>query len=237
MEYMTRCLETIAAYDMNQAEADAYKICCIYHELARRTFPNYRHYPKTNKDPRKTTLFKYCYKLIKDTKGKLKSSEWVFYVKAQMDVMKSLGRDGDIPLIQPACLVGEKAWRRWMLWKKFYNIKLKKFDDAQEAVVQLHSEPSVKAMLLKDKQFLESRIPDLSKDTLSKSMESGHLKLWIATRQLCGYYAILSPVVNEWLKQKNITSYQAFSLDLEYYRPGITPAIEAFFKEHFQYEF
>ena len=227
--FFMQCLETISQYNMAPAEAVAYKLCCLYQLNAKKAFPEYFH-PRMGKgDPRKTSLFKYCYKLINDTQNKLDPKEYNLYIKAQMDIFRALGGDGVGPLVQPSCLVGEKAWKRWLVWKRHYEIKKRQFNEANE-VVDIHRPENVKNQLNKTKEFLELRLKGLTKENLVAAFNDRRMPLWIKTHQITPYYVLLSPLVTDWLAQENLT-IDVFQLDLDYFRPGITPEIVDFFNQ------
>jgi len=62
-------LELIIKYKMNDMESKAYKIALIWQEECRKEIPNEQYIRlKKNSDPRKSILFKHCYKLAKETK-------------------------------------------------------------------------------------------------------------------------------------------------------------------------
>lgn len=209
-------LNTIAQYDMNQEEATAYKLACLYQSIAQKVFPDYFHYRFGKSDPRKTSLFKYCYKLLQDTKEKLNPAEYSLYIRAQMDIFKALAKDGDQPLVQPSCLVGEKAWNRWLVWKKHYEIKKKKFAAGSD-VVDVHKPEMVKHQIKSSHEFLVKRLGNIEK--IQEAISDKRMMLWVKTHQVSGYYAAASPLL------RNLD----FGIDLDYYRPGITPEIEKYF--------
>lgn len=229
---METCLSIMAEYEMTQDEATAYKLCCIYHDAVLDTFPNYRHYKMPKGDPRKTSLFKYCYKLIQETKNKLKPPEYVLYIKAQMDVLKAITKEGDLPLIQPGCLVGEKAWTRWLMWKRRYEIKKKKFQETTFKPNMDH----IKADLNGAKEFLNRALGGLTKEKIVESLDKHDMLLWVGRGQVSAYYFLLSPVVQNWLKSKKIEHLPPIHLDLDYFRQNITPEIKKHFEEQFSYE-
>ena len=62
-------LDAIVEHNMTPIEAKAVKIGIIWMKLSKEVFPNYNHMRVKKGDPRKSALFRYCYKLIKETKG------------------------------------------------------------------------------------------------------------------------------------------------------------------------
>lgn len=230
-----QCLEIISWYNMTPEEATAFKLSCIYREIAKKVFPEYRH-PRLGKgDPRKTSLFKYCHKLIQDTKGQLQPKEYSLYIKAQLEIFKGIGKiNGEIPLVQPSCIVGPKAWKRWLLWKKYYELKKNRFQSADK-IIEAHKPEYVKKQLEKTKVFLNKRTGDINQEKINQLLDDGRLVLWVKTQQVSPYYAILSKTIDHWL-QKNNKSFDIFEVDINYYRPGVTENIREFFVKLFEFE-
>lgn len=213
-------LELILKYKMNDLEAKAFKICLMWQDLCKKEFPNERYLKiSTLKDPRKTTLFKYAYKLIRETKGLLNSDkEYYIYILAQLQIMK-LMKEGEIhALIEPQILVGDKAWKRWKIWKKKYDKKINEIKDYRD-VGLVTSERQIKIELKRTLEFLSKKDYSLIKKE--------DFERWASTKQISPYYVILSPFA-----KKFITEF-----DNELYRPSITPKIEEFFKKEFSHEF
>jgi hypothetical protein len=237
MNLAIRCLETILDYNMTAHEAKSYKILCIYIESVKRIFPDFFiRYPKG--DPRKSYLFKVCYKLAGDTTHPITDSDYPLYVIAQLDIIRrnteAHGKDAHI---SPACIVGEKAWARWCVWKKIYDKTLeRKADTAAEAGVDPNRYELVIAQLRQDKTFLVSKIPELTAESVTQAIEGRAMLRWVATKQISPYYAIMSLVLNKWLKEHNLTLDSMFNLDFELYRPAITPEVQSFYHANFPYE-
>lgn len=216
-------LELIIKYKMSDLEAKAYKICLMWHDLCKKEFPNERHVKiSKNKDPRKTTLFKYCYKLIRETKGLLSNDkEYYLYITAQLQIMK-LMKEGEIhALIEPQILVGEKAWKRWKLWKKKYDKKLRSIQTAEELGITTNKS-RIKIELRNTKKFITQSNIDVESVDLLKLQSNG---------QISSYYIALSPLARKNINRNNI------KFDYDLYKPSITPEIEEFFKKEFEYEF
>ena len=241
--FLEQFLETIMKYKMTPAEAKAYKLCCLYQDSLVAVFPNYslgreyNFYNKPKSDPRKYTLFKYCYKLIRETQHKLKDAEYVYYIRAQFDIINAIATKNQTePYIDPNCLVGEKAWKRWLVWNRLFE----KRKNAPLSSTQLQfsqDEEKVKGLLLKSKEFLKSKFENLTKEVILKSIQDRVLFRWVASHQMCEYYPLLSPILNSWLESSKLTLDSVFYIDFDHFKPHITPAIEEYFKNEFKYEF
>lgn len=219
-------LEPILKYKMDNLEAKAYKIALIWEDECSKEIKNEQFVKiKKNSDPRKSTLFKYCYKLAKETKGIIEDKEIHLYVRAQIQILKSINEGQIHALIEPHCLVGEKAWKRWKFWRFVYIKKLNKICTSEDLGI-LSREGKVKAEIASTYEFLNN------KDCLSFSnFKNGDIKNWVSNGQISYFYIILSPWIKKVFKDND------FEFDKVYFRSSITPSIELFFKEIFNHEY
>lgn len=213
---------------MNDMEAKAFKIGLIWDDECSRNLPEEQHEKfKPGKDPRKTNLFRHCYKVAKETFGLIPDSEIQLYIRAQIQILKSI-REGKVhALITPHCLVGERAWKRWKLWKRLYDKSLSKNPTSEEIGIMI-KESMVRGELIRALSFMESKgLKDEEKYRSSKQ----DLARWASTGEISPFYFVLSPRIRLMFKEGEIT------VDYSLYRPSITPALEAMFKEKFSHEF
>jgi hypothetical protein len=221
-------LADILHYQMNADEARAYKIAALWIELSRKAFPRYHHVGMPRRrDPRKSLLFKYAYKLLRETKGIIPDDEYCLYVQAQLDVLKALTAGKDGPRVEINCLVGDKAWRRWKLWKKHYdkNVRGLQTTDSLKGDSRMICHELDNARTYLDAMF-NGQVPGEAEYSVRKA----DLARWVAVGRLSPYYAVLSPWVKKHVDLKNM------SLDLGVYQKDITPGIEAHFKRLFPHE-
>lgn len=217
-------LELIIKYGMDDFEARAYKLILLYEDLCQREFPNELHTKiSKNKDPRKTTIFKYCYKLIKETNGIFKEKDYYLYILAQLQILK-LVKDGNIhALISPQILVGDKAWKRWKIWKRIYDKKMNRIKTSEDEGI-LSNENKIKIELKKTLQFLQKNKCLCEFEIYNKMKD---IKRWMSTGQISPYYVVLSPILSKF----------DLNIDFSLYRPSITPNLENYFKKEFSHEF
>lgn len=218
-------LEPIIKYGMNDKEAKAFKVAVIWQEECRNEIPNEPFAKlKTNSDPRKSTLFKYCYKLVSEMKGILDDKDLRLYVRAQIQILKSI-REGSVhALVEPHCLVGEKAWKRWKVWHRMYKKKLNRSLTSEQVGLST-KESKVIVELKKTKEFLISRGCD-ERFKLLENMRN--MERWTKNGEVSYFYILLSPWMKGYLNN--------FSFDQTYYRSSITPKVEEFFNEEFSHE-
>ncbi len=211
-------LEIILKYKMNEIEKKAFKIGLIWEKLCEKEFPDEVHskFPK-NKDPRKSTLFRYCYKLANETKGLLENKEYYYYVLAQLRIFKLLEKNKVHALIGPQILVGDKAWKRWQFWKSKLIKKINEVSDASEMKI-LTNENEIKKQLINTKNFL--------KELDYEKIDSKKMKYWIYHRKVSPFYVTMSDFCKKYVD----------NFDYNLYKPSITPLIEDFFEKEFEYE-
>lgn len=222
----TKFSEFILKYKMSPLEIKALNIAFLWEKYCNLEFPNERHAKlRKNTDPRKSTLFKYCYKLAKEIKNIIPDEEIKLYVKSQLQILKLIN-DGKIhSLIEPQILVGDKAWKRWTLWKKSYDKKINKHLNYEQLGIAT-SVSKIKVLLNKDFEFLNKNKCQNIK-IFKEMVEDKSFERWISNGQISPYYLILSP-----------RTYNLINLiDIKLYRPSITIKVEEFFKEKFNHEF
>lgn len=222
-------LEPIIKYRMDAMESKAYKIALMWQDECRREIPGEPHArisPKS--DPRKTTLFKYCFKLARETSGILAEPDLLLYVRAQIQILKDI-KDGDVhALIEPHCLVGDKAWRRWKVWKARYDKKMS-IPAGNPAAPPKPSEGKIRAEISSTLDFL-SRMGCLDLDSMYGRKDD--LVRWIRGGEVSCFWAVLSP----WAR-KVLGEHAEVGFDHVYYRSATSPDTEAHFREVFAHEF
>ena len=209
--------DPIFEYNMNLEEMQAYKIGLLWMSLCQKIFPDYRHdskYPKKG-DPRKSSLFKYSYKMLRETKGKIK--DYNLYLTAQLQMLKSIQIGDTYPLISCWSMCGEKAWKRWTIWeRKFNNIsKSKTLQDVNLDKVDITES---KNELNKTKEFLEKKIKITAQD----------VERWIVLGKVSGFYASISPWVKKYCKLDNV--------DLSHYKENMSDELKDHFNKLFPNE-
>jgi hypothetical protein len=227
-------LEVILEYEMKPLEAKAYKLCVLWDTLVRKEFPGERYTKLRRKgDPRKSTLFKYCYKLVRETNGLIPNNEYKIYIMAQLHVLK-LQNDGKVhALIDPCILVGDKAWKRWKLWKKYYDHQLSRPKTEEESDIK-EKKSRVLINLNQTKKFLEKE-GVVSLEKLKEKLADLSLIRWISLGKISPHYAILSPWISKALDGKTLED--VFLFDLSVYHQSIDDDVRKWFSKNFSEEF
>ena len=227
---MSDRLQDILIYNMTEEEARAFKVCMLWEETIQEELPGYQTSKLSKKgDPRKCSLFKYCFKLIRETKGLLKNEEYRLWVRAQVQVMKNI-TDGRVhALVDEKILAGDKAWVRWKMWKSKYDKKINK-----PAVAEVKESLTViKGELKRTRKFLESQYQGMpSLQEIERNINDRMIIRWLTLGKVSPYYVLLSPLVRK--AMSGTTFEDQFVFDLAFYKNCITPEVEKFFEEEIE---
>lgn len=231
-------LIAIVEYGMNDLEARAYKISLLYLEKASKLFPNEVHYKVPTGDPRKSYIFKHCYKLLRLHGQELLENDIKLYVHAQLDILKHITQGQEHPRIAPDILSGPKAWNRWLLWKRKYD-KIKKFSSTPTVaqVINKNREKEALELLSKTKMFFDMLFQPIKREDIVAGLESGDFWLWVRWGKVSYYYLLTSPLVKDWLEKAKVSLIDKVNFDLPAYQEGITEQVKIYFEKEFKHEF
>ena len=223
--------DAVVEWNMTEQEAQAFKLACTWEEVTHRFFPRQKlaHLPKYG-DPRKSTLFRYCWRLRRETRGLLREDEYKFYIIANLQIIQANnGR------IEPNAICGDKAWVRWKIWKRLYEKKLAE-KQGEKIPDQVTFSPKIMMELDCSKRLLfEKSDGDPTPDKMQQFAEEGSLKIWCGTSRLSIYYFLLSPIACRYVDINDLA--KEFSLDLPLYKEKISPEVESYFRKEFAHEF
>ena len=222
----------ISHWHMTEIEAKAYKIARIWTIQVLRIFPDLTIYSKLPKsgDPRKSYVFKFCWKLVCLTRGLLQENEYKLYVIANLQILKVHKGHVDIN-----ALCGDKAWYRWLVWKRHFEIK-----SQQMAGDRLLEEKQVDKKFFKEvgltKKFLFEKCdgePTLEK--LQSFFSTPKMKMWVGASKVTPYYLILSPWVATVCDKTKLLD--KFQIDAGVYEQKLDEAAVKHFRKEFGHEF
>lgn len=224
-------IDAIEIYNMDELEARACHIASLWLEQSRKAFPDYRHSRMKKGDPRKSLIFKISYKLARETNGVLDPKEYQLYVRAQLDVLKYINSGKDHPLIDANCLVGERAWNRWKMWKKRYeSIKKKPQETTASGIGYQKAIDGIE----KTKEFLTKTFnSDLSFEKYHESYINNNIFRWITLGKISPYYLTLSPFISKLFNEQD---YKKINFDINVYKSCINENVKQFFAKTFPFE-
>lgn len=224
-------VDAIELYRMDDLEGKACHITQMWLEQSRKAFPNYRHARMKKGDPRKSLIFKIAYKLARETQGVLEFQDYSLYIRAQLDVLKYINSGKEHPLIDANCLVGEKAWKRWKLWKKRYDTLKNK---PQETVATGIGFQKAMDGIEKTKEFLTKTFnSDLSFERFKESYINNNIFRWISLGKISPYYLAISPFVKNLFSEHD---FKKINFDINVYKNCINETVQAFFVKSFPNE-
>lgn len=227
---MNKRLDDVFEYEMTQYESDALQLAITWEEQTKRMFPKERlsRLPKKG-DPRKSELFRWCWKVLRETRGLLEEKEYKLYIIANLTIISHWnGR------VCPNALSGDKAWVRWRIWKRLYD---KKQCELQGIVAapQIVISPKIVRELDCTKRFMHEQCDGQpTYEKLEEFYKSGKLKRWILSSKISIFYLVLSPFITKLGKLEELRKKCGF--DPKVYSDMVTPDVQLHFKTEFPYE-
>lgn len=231
-------LETILEWKMNIEESEVFHIALAYEEEYKRMFSgevdgqSFRRnsLPRRN-DPRKSNLFRQCWKLRRETRGLLEKYEYKNYIHANIFIIKAHGGS-----IEPNCITGDRSWIRYKFWKRRYDQKMADIIVQAPPPSVSTTSPKIIVEIDRTRKFLFEKCdgkPTFEK--IEQFINCGFFKIWVATFKISPYYLILSPFV-EMTQSKDSLFYFCSSSE-SLIREKITQEIKDYFRHEYKHEF
>lgn len=224
-------LDAVFEWKMTNQEAEAFKLCLIWEDETKKAFPQMKlaRIPLKG-DPRKSDLFRHCWKLARETRGLLKPEEYKLYIKGNLQIIRAHnGR------IEPNAICGEKAWIRWKVWQRLFNKKQAEVK-GEELPVDIAISPKIVSGLDRTKHFLFEKFdgaPTLEK--VKEAITKNKMKLWLGMAKISHYYLVLSPWVAQVCDIKKLEEKYVF--DSTVYLNNLDDKVKQFFKKEFAHEY
>lgn len=232
-------LESIIDWNMTPEESEVFQICLIYEQEFKKLFEKTTdgqiariNFLTNKKDPRKSSLFKYCWKLRRETRGLLEMNEYRHYIYANLYIIDQFkGR------IAPNCITGDKAWIRYKLWKRHFDKKMDELGAKMSDNSENTTDPKIMTEIDRTKKFIFEKCngETPTKNFIKTSVDNNFIKLWVAAGKISPYYIILSPYVAK-ICDINVILKSCPSSP-EVYKSKITNNVINYFKKEFNYEF
>lgn len=231
--------DAIFQWNMSASEAAAYKLAVLYEEEFHKICKDggidggtYRRntIPKRG-DPRKSNLFRHCWKLRRETRGLLQPEQYRLYIQANLTIIKlNNGR------IEPNAICGDKAWIRWKVYERWYNNKLADINHATPPPSATGVNPKIIREIDKTKKFLFEKCDgEPTVEKITSFVENGIMKLWVMTGKVSKYYVVLSPFVRSCCK---IDPYcESCGFDAMLIQEKTTQEVREYFNYEYRHEF
>lgn len=228
----------IVEYKMTGQEALAYKMALMYQEEFHKKFHETdlidgsvwrRNKLPNSGNPMKSNLFRYCWKLLRETRGILLPDEHRLYIRAQI---MGVGNKKDAH-IEPNILVGDRAWWRWNVYKWLWEKKMADINSEEPPPSALTTDPKIAKELVFTKKFLFEKFDgEPTKDKVTEAATSPVFRFWIMQGKVSKYYIVMSP----WMKEHIETLAQTCNFDPKVFSSKVTESLREYYDREFEYE-
>lgn len=229
----------IFEWNMTRDEAEIYKLAVIYEEEFKKMFDDQPDIDKSmfrpntitkKSDPRKSNVFRYCWKLRRETRGLLEFQDYRHYIRANLTVLQAHKTN-----ISPQMICGDKAWIRWKVWKRIFDRKMAEIASTPPPPSVSTTDPKLIREIDRTKKYLFERCegsPTCEK--IKEFIDNGFMKIWVMTSKVCPYYVVLSPFVAKSCDVSKLAESCAF--DPALIKEMITQQVKDYFAHEFTHE-
>lgn len=232
-DHYAQRLTAVLDYGFSRAEADAYRLALIWEDETRKMFPELKlaRLP-AHGDPRKSSLFRFCWKLWRETRGLLPLDEYQWYIRANLKILKHFNAR-----ITPNGICGDKAWIRYKVWKREFDKKDK--NTGPELAKALDKiDVRTAGEIDRTRKFLAEKTEGLpTYDKLAAFVKDGWLGTWLQAGKISGFYLVLSPWLAQLCDGRWAQIERETGMSVELWKSKVTPAVEAYFRSEFAVEF
>lgn len=183
-----------------------------------------------SKDPRNFTIFKYCYKVQRETRNKLEEKDYENYIRAQLIILKSLSKKYNTPInVDINCIAGEKAWKRW----KLYRFKL--IQSKNDSVNNFISYPNINNLEFefnRTNEFLVQNLGKINKENIEKNKQN--IIFWFFQRKINPYFLVFNVYINEVFVGEDFM--KLFKIDVILYKQRTNDKIKELYRKVFKQE-
>lgn len=228
----------IFEWNMKNDEIEAYKIAICYENEILKIFGKTMNgsdlrknsLPKRN-DPRKSNLFRYCWKLLRETRGLLEPHEYKNYIIGNLKILEI-----QKAYIGPNAICGDKAWIRYKVWKRMFDAKMAEVSAIAPPPSVSTTDPKIIQQIDRTKKFIFERCEGTpSFEKVKKFFDDGILKFWVMTSKISIYYLMMSPWISKTIDLEKFATECAFSSFL--YKSKITTEVKNYFSYEFKHEY
>ena len=238
MEKQLNKFDAIFQWNMNAMQAEVYKLALYYEETYRKICGQTtdgqsirRNCLPKRGDPRKSNVFRNCWRMKRETRGLLEEHEYKLYIFGNLTILMLQKAH-----IEPNSICGDKAWIRFKVYKRKYDVKMAELACKVPPPSASTTSPKVVCQIDSTKKFLFERCDGAPTfDKVKTFIENGIFKFWIATGKISEYYVILSPFVSKSVDVDKFAEQVPFSAALM--RERLTTEIQEYFKHEYAHEY
>lgn len=155
-----------------------------------------------NKDPRKSAVFKYCYKLQRETNGILKKDEYKDYVYCQLKFLKMYkDKTNNAVLVSPNILNLDRGWKKW----KYFKYLLSKNNQSVSVKSKYVNNDNLKISLINDKNYLIKKIGKINKRNISQNINN--ILFWHKLGDISVYFLAICDLIDKKMINKDLSVY------------------------------
>lgn len=180
-----------------------------------------------NKDPRNSLIFKYCYKLQRETSTTLQEKDYENYIKAQLIVLKYFSKKYGTEInIDANVITGEKAWKRWKSFRARLRIT------KNNSVNQYTSFPNLEKVNIefnRTKDFLIENIIEINDENIEKNINN--IIVWFNFRKISPYFIVFNKKINSLFSIEDIR--KIFRIDPILYQERFSDNIKEVYEKIF----
>jgi len=237
--------DSIFQWNMTPEESGTYKLAVIYENEFLNIFKNNMDGTTRRKnvlpmrgDPRKSNLFRYCWKLKRETKGLLDSTQYKIYIRANLTILfinfKKGSKAGKI-YIEPNSICGDKAWIRWKVYERWYNNKLAIINATLPPPNISSISPKIIKEIDKTKKFIFEKCEGQpTKEKIGKFITDGFVKFWLMSGKISKYYFVWSPLISSICDIKKVSESCFF--DPKLFKEKTSKEVMDYLEYEFSYE-
>lgn len=184
---------------MTEEETQAYQLALLWTQKTTEYFPQNRtdgNRLRATGDPRKSSLFKYCIRMLRRTKNLIPAMDMKHYMVAQLWICKQNTPDGECH-VGPEMLSGPTAWKRWKIYEKaLITARERRAGNSNPAEEQVSME-IVRADLDRSQTFLQKYALAITPEFLLEHQKKANIAKWLKFGFIRPYFVALSPTLQK----------------------------------------
>lgn len=229
--------DAIFQWNMTVDEANVYKLAVCYEQQYRKICGAIadgqsirRNSIPSRSDPRKSNIFRHCWKMCRETRGLLDPHDYKLFIAGNLTLLMLKKAH-----IEPNSICGDKAWIRYRIYKRKYDAKMAEIACKAPPPSASTTDPKIIGQIDTTKKFLFERCEGSpSLDKLKSFINNGIFRFWIITGKISHYYVIQSPWISKIVNVDTYSEQCSFSAALM--RERLTTEVREYFQYEFQHE-